>query len=153
MVKLDNSEVNKILSVFNVRTGGKQNAVYFGVAEAIVSNLIHVIGHDVRNIQIPKWKLNIEHIIDQLGEIVIIDRDLLKHNINTVAKYKAIQHSTNEESLSRLKRVILFNSLFEYYGITDCYSQQDILDINSNFENYREAVAAVSEWLNSLSKD
>lgn len=143
MVKLDSEELNKMREVLEVTNGQLQLVTYFGVAEAIVSNILSREGFYNND---SKLSLRFDKDINMLGEISIIDRDLLKSCIRKVYNLRTILSNTAVYD-SRLRKVGTYNSMLELLGVTDAYSNDDIYTINRHFSVYRNALSVTLKLL------
>lgn len=138
MVLLENNELNKLRKVLEVSHGSIRLVTYFGVAEALIDR--HIANVTNTNQLTPaKLSLTFDRIVDEIGEISIIDRDIFKSCLRKVYNFR-INLSNPTNYTSRLDRIYSYNSLLEVLGVTEVYSNDDIFEINKHFDIYRNAV-------------
>ena len=149
MLTIDNKYHNDFRDAFNVSVGRRQNAVYLGCAEAFIDHMLIDENFDYINTNLPAVKINFERIMDRIGEIVIIDRDLFRLCLDKVYNFKTVQYNPHVMR-KRLRTIYSYNSFYEYLGIGSYYSPDDVLDINTYFDNYRAAVTATIALIASV---
>ena len=148
MTELNSKIKNEFINIFHVSVGVKQQVACLGVAEAFITHLvcnglISIYGDK----EIAKRKVLFQKLVDQVGEIVIIDRELLLSSLNKAYNFKAILNNTDEQ-LNRSGTVLRFNSIYELIGLTEVYSTDEIYDINRNFDIYRNAIHTTLNFIN-----
>lgn len=146
MLKLDNKFINNFKDILAVGHGAKQRATYLGIAEAYVERLLTVEGFQLEGYNKPEFKLRNEKFLDEVGELFIIDRDLLRASIEKVWKFRELQFSKTAYS-KRLRSVVLYNSFYEFLGVSEAFSSEDILDINREIVAYRNAITTTIAYL------
>lgn len=145
MLTLDNEKFNKMREVLEVQSGVTRIVTYFGIAEALVNQMLLKNGFETNNAAL---SLTFDKKIDRLNELSIVDRDLLKSCLRKVYKLRTMLVDVNAYN-ERLNKSIVYNSLMELLGVTEIYSNDDIYNINRHFDIYRNALNTTLELMNT----
>ena len=136
------TEYNELRKKLTNLNNEVREITYIGMSQAIADIYVEVVNcQDLTGINI-----DILTIVDAIGEIAIIDRDVFKSKLSNAISFK-VESRTNKFS-------ILGAVCFEdFIGLTKYYSHMELIAINKNFSIFSSAYVVASEVFKKIISD
>ncbi len=144
-MKLNNPKLQKLVDIlYSNNDEVKRNVCYRAIADAIANYIIDVENVDKEYIQ-SKLKFRISYIVNNLNELVILDRTRFEKLLN-----RSIGFKLNKTSYKKLASNN-FESILDVLGVCEYYSKEEIKDIDTHIELYKDVIRYSVDNIKALS--
>ncbi len=144
-MKLNNPKLQKLVDIlYSNNDEVKRNVCYRAIADAIANYIIDVENVDKEYIQ-SKLKFRISYIVNNLNELVILDRTRFEKLLN-----RSIGFNLNKTSYKKLD-TNNFESILDVLGVCEYYSKEEIKDIDTHIELYKDVIRYSVDNIKALS--
>lgn len=132
------NDKTKLIELLTKSDEKLKQIVYHGVTEAIART--YAANADVT---IPRVNLTIElnNIINTINHLTIIDTSLLTHMLTSKFFLYYNMYLRNDS-----RNPYEWNSILDVFGISTCYSKEDVDLINNSMSLYRDAYVIGHDW-------
>lgn len=136
------NELRALINVLEEQDVTKRLVSYYGVGEVFINKFISLIPEG-QNITASQLQLN--KLIDECGELAILDRSLFTSIFNKIFQYHIKRLNTDI-----IDNLTTAGDFYELVGIGQYYHKDDVTMINRNFEHYRHSIISAQKAIKDI---